>query len=158
MSQTNTNSKVTVTADEKGNVIVASKKNSEWGHIRLQQVRPVFKDGFVSPEKLSALVVGKVDYLQTFGWYKGQELKGVIQIQESLTPFSKKEPDRDFKIAGNSGVVCKVDDEPIFRKHFYSPNPDTSDILLEHTNKDEIREAYEKVTAEVTTTAPEFNV
>ena len=33
------NSKVKVTADELGNVVVISKNNPEWGHIRLEQVR-----------------------------------------------------------------------------------------------------------------------
>jgi hypothetical protein len=44
------------------------------------------------------------------GFYAGQELPGTIVIEESLTPFNKKAPERDLKIAGETGIVCRVGD------------------------------------------------
>jgi hypothetical protein len=139
-------SKVKVTADAAGNVIVPSKKNSEYGHIRVVQDRFVHDErGFMRRKTISALVVGLIVDLQARGWQKGQELDGKIVFHESLEPFNTKEPARDYKIAGKTGIVCCQDGQPIYRKTFYTENAGTVDVTVEHTNKEEIKEAYEKV-------------
>jgi hypothetical protein len=59
---------------------------------------------------------------------------------ESFQPFNQENPDRDLKIAGDTGVICRVDDEPIYRQTFYTTNENAVDELIMHTNANEIRE------------------
>jgi hypothetical protein len=136
-------SKVTVTADAAGNVIIPSKNNLEWGYIRLIQIRTIAgEDGFARKRPASALILGTLDVLQGFGYTKDQELPGKIIFKEQLTPFSKKEPERDYKIAGDTKIVCCIDGQPIYRKSFYTENMALQDVLLQHTNGDDIKLAY----------------
>jgi hypothetical protein len=139
-------SKVKVTADKAGNVISVSKNNPEWGHIRVEQTRMVVNDkGFATATRVSALIPGKVEELAAFGFTAGQELGGTIFIKEQTNPFNVETPERDLKVAGTSGVICKIGDQAIYRKNFYSENPEKLDETVEHTNKDEITAAYEAV-------------
>lgn len=136
-------SKVKVTADKAGNVIVKSQNNPEFGHIRVEQTRMVVEDnGFARRKKLSALIPGTIKDLSGFGWEADQEVEGKIVVKESIKPFNKRDPERDFKIAGKSGVVCTVDEQPIYRKHFYTLSATADDVLVEHDNDEEIKAAY----------------
>lgn len=136
------NTKVKVTANEAGTVINVSKNNPEYGHIRFEQTKIIFdKKGWVKKKKLSALVAGTVEELQELNLYNGQELDGNIVIIEQLTPFSDHEPERHYKIAGETGVVCCVDGEPIYRKCFYDQTGKDVDEFLQHTNGEDIVEA-----------------
>lgn len=138
--------KVKVTATEAGNVITVSENNPDFGYCRVEQTRMVFDDnGFVRQTHLSALVPGAIPVLKTLGWVAGQELPGKIVIKESTTPFNKRNPERDLKIAGKTGVVCVENGKPIYRNTFYNPNPDAQDVLVEHTNGEEIKAAYASV-------------
>jgi len=138
-----------VVTGKNGNVIVKSEPNAEYGYIRVQQTRMVVDEsGFARTKTLSALIPGKVKDLENFGWEEGEEVQGRIVVKESTIPFTKKDPDRDLKIAGESMVVCMLGDEPIYRKHFYSMSSSAEDILITHTNKEEIEEAYAQDKAE----------
>lgn len=147
-------SKVIVTADAAGNVVVPSSNNSEWGHIRVTQKRIVIDErGFARPKIASALIAGTVKDLKEFGWKANQELPGTIYYKEQLEPFNKKEPKRDMKIAGKTGIPCTINGQPMYRKGFYSTNPDQTDVyiideygcILSHDNGDEIRAGYQKL-------------
>jgi hypothetical protein len=145
---------VKVTADEAGNVIVKSKTNPEYGHIRVEQTRMLIDNsGFARKMKLSALIPGTVEDLAGFGWDAGEAVEGKIIVRQSLAPFNKKDPERDYKIAGETGIVCCVDGEPIYRKHFYTADSTATDYDtdesgeivnggLKHTNGLEIQAAY----------------
>jgi hypothetical protein len=136
-------SKVKVTADETGAVIIVSKNNPEWAHIRLEQFRIVIDDnGFARRKPITALVHGTVEDLKSFGWKKDQELEGKIIFKESLTPFNIKDPARDYKRAGKTGIICNQDGEPIYRKTLYTLNDKAEDVSVAHTNIEEIRAAY----------------
>ena len=74
------NTSVRVTADKLGNIIGTSKKNPEYGYIRVEQVVPIFQSGWVRLSKRSALIKGKVEDLKIMGYNKDQELKGKIVI------------------------------------------------------------------------------
>lgn len=139
---------VKVSADADGNAIVTGE-NPEYGYIRVEQERAVFNDttGFMTQKVLSALVRGTIDDLKSLGWKAGQMLPGVVKIREQLKPFNSKDPNRTLKIAGDSLVVCKSGSDPIHRDTFYDPNPNATDVLMPHTNGDEIRAA--KVAEEV---------
>lgn len=137
------NSKVKVTADETGSVIVVSKNNPEWAHIRVEQSRIVIDDnGFARKKTISALVHGTVEDLKSFGWTKGLELPGKIIFKESLEPFNSNQPERDYKVAGKTGIVCCRDGQPIYRKTFYTLSSSAEDVSVAHTNVEDIRAAY----------------
>ena len=134
------NSKVKVSANEKGQVVVPSENNPEYGHIRVTQDRMfIDENGFARKKTMSALIAGTVDVLNGFGWSANQEVEGKIIVKESLSPFNAKDPARDYKVAGKTGVVCKHDDMPIYRKCFYTLDATASDsAVIPHTNSEEI--------------------
>jgi hypothetical protein len=135
------NTKVIVTADENGNVIGVSKNNPEFGYIRVEQTAPMVTDrGWLKISKRSSLIKGKVEDLQILNYVPGQQLAGSIVVKESLQPFNTENPDRDLKIAGDTGVVCRIDDQPIYRQTFYTTNPNAVDELITHDNAEEIRD------------------
>lgn len=137
-------SKVIVTADAAKNVIVPSKNSPEWGVIRVEQTRMVIDaGGFARKKKVSALIPGLITDLKGFGWNAGEEVEGKIIVKEQLTPFNEKDPERDYKIAGKTGIVCCVDGQPIYRKAFYTLNQEAYDVTLEHNNTEAIRAEYQ---------------
>jgi len=147
------NTKVIVTADENGNVIGVSKNNPEFGYIRVEQTAPMVTDkGWLKISKRSSLIKGRVEDLQVLNYTAGQVLPGTIVVKESLMPFNTENPDRDLKIAGETGVVCRIDDQPIYRQTFYTTNPNSYDELITHDNTEEIREvqAAQKAMSKIT--------
>lgn len=157
------NSKVKVTADAAGNVVVPSSNNSEWGHIRVEQSRIVFDDkGFARVKPMSALIPGLISDLRSFGWKAGQEIDGKIIAKESLIAFNSKEPDRDYKVAGKTGIVCCIDGQPIYRKTFYTPTESSQDVFIldengnpiSHNNTEAIRVAYAELATKEKSISP----
>jgi len=59
-----------------------------------------------------------------------------------LTPFNKKNPERDLKIAGDTGIVCTVNGQPIYRRSTYSAASNAQDTLIKHDNVEQLRSAY----------------
>ena len=134
--------KVNIVADDMGNIIRQSSNNAEFGHIRLEQQRVVFGNtGWVKSSNRSTLLHGKMDDLQNLQLSVNTPLTGKIIVKESLTPFSNNDPDRDLKVAGETGIICAVDGEPIYRKTFFVADVTAEDVLIAHTNGDAIREA-----------------
>ena len=134
-------SKVCIAADKQGNIIGVSSNNPEYGYIRIEQtVRVISATGWLNNVKRSALIKGKVEDLVGCNYKVGEELPGKIVVKESLSPFNPSNPDRDLKIAGASGVICRIDDQPIYRQSFYTPDESAQDELIQHDNTQEIRE------------------
>ena len=44
-------------------------------------------------------------------------------------------------MAGDTGIVCCVDGQPIYRKTFFTKDQTAEDVLIAHDNGDAIREA-----------------
>lgn len=133
--------KVLVAADKNGNVIGVSTNNPDYGYFRVeQQATQIDDNGWLRNAKRSALIKGKVEDLMAAGYTEGTELPGKIVVRESLQPFNPNNPDRDLKIAGDTGVICRIDDEPIYRQTFYTSNLNAYDELITHNNSDEIKE------------------
>lgn len=142
-------SKVKVTANEAGDVVIASKENATYGHIRVEQKRTVISDkGWVKVKTISALLHGTVEELESLGYTDGQLLPGKIVIKESLVPFNSANPEGDYKVAGNTGIVCCIDGQPIYRKTFYNPSGNDQDETIAHDNSDAIRLANVKASEE----------
>lgn len=140
------NTKVTVKANKQGELITQSPRNPYWGWIRLVQTRDIInrETGIVKSLFCSALVKGKLRDLENLGWKIGQELEGKIIFRDSLTPYNQKNPEKDYKTAGKTGVICTVKGRPIYRRYFYTTNPNAVDRLIQHDEacKEEIRKAY----------------
>jgi hypothetical protein len=136
--------KVRVCGDASGNIIVPSKTNPEYGHIRVEQERMIIEEatGFARSKTISALIPGLVKDLKNFGWVKDQEVEGKVIFKEQLAPFNMKDAERDYKIAGKTEITCCVDGQPIYRKTFYSPSEKAEDVAVAHTNGDDIKAAY----------------
>ena len=139
------NSNVTVVADATTNsVINQSTNNPEYGFVRLQQIRTqIDENGFLRRRSFSSLIHGPITLLQASNFYAGQILPGNIIVKEAMTPFNKKTPERDLKIAGETGIVCRVGGEPIYRKTYYSASASSVDITIEHDNVEELKIAYD---------------
>lgn len=138
------NSKVIVLADEATKSVVnVSNNNPEYGYIRVQQVRTVVDDnGFLRRKVITALSPGITKELVEMGFFAGQQLDGKIIIEESLEPFNKETPERDLKVAGETGIICTYAGLPIYRRTKFSFNESTPDVTVEHDNVDELRNAY----------------
>ena len=138
------NSKVIILADETtGAVVNVSTNNPEYGYVRVQQVRTMIDDnGFLRRKPVSALIPGTLAELQDSGFFAGQQLDGKIVVEESLEPFNEKTPQRDLKIAGETGIVCTLDGQPIYRRTKFSFDGTASDTLIKHNNVEELRVAY----------------
>lgn len=134
--------KVNIIADDMGNVIRQSSTNSEFAHVRLQQERVTFGNtGWVKKSVLSTLLHGKLEDLQSLGLESIKSLPGKIVIKESLEPFTASDPERDYKYAGDTGIVCCQDGQPIYRKTFYVSDITAEDVLVAHTNGQDIKDA-----------------
>lgn len=155
------NAKVKVVADATGAVINVSPNNPDYGYVRFEQVRSIIDDnGFLRRKSVSALVHGTVEELTAMHFYGGQELPGSIIIQESLAPFNNKNPERDIKVAGNTGIVCTLDGNPIYRRTMYSASSNAQDTLVKHDNIEQLRAAYATQTSvsAVNPSASEFSI
>lgn len=135
-------SKVRVVADKNGNIIGQSTNNPEYGYIRVQQQTVQINDqGWLRSVRRSALIKGKMEDLIAADYKEGSELPGKIIVVESLVPFNEVNPSRDLKIAGSTGVICRIDDEPIYRQSFYTTNSNAVDQLMTHNNSEEIKDS-----------------
>tara|TARA_B110000914_G_C15497384_1_gene464013 strand:+ start:991 stop:1611 length:621 start_codon:yes stop_codon:yes gene_type:complete len=132
--------KVQIVPDELGNVIRMSN-NPEFGYVRLSQDSHKVTNGFVKKIPLTTLLHGELESLRSMDIQNKTELSGKIVVKEQLIPFSTDNSDRDYKIAGNTGIICCVHGEPIYRKTFFTEDVTAENILLDHTNGDAIRSA-----------------
>lgn len=140
MNNSNSNS-VKVVADDLGNVIRISSNNPEYGVIRVVQESVQFSNGWMRRKEKSALIPGFVEDLQSLGWKNGQEINGQVVVKESLDSFNENDPDRDLKYAFAGGPLCVHEDQPIYRRTFFTTDMDETDQYVQHTNSSEIREA-----------------
>jgi hypothetical protein len=81
-----------------------------------------------------------VEDLLACSYRDGSEITGKIVVKESFEPFNTTNPDRDLKIAGDTGVICRVGDQPIYRQSFFTQNLNSVDELIMHDNSEEIRD------------------
>lgn len=142
-------SPVIVLANQAGQVIQLSKKNVEWGYIRVSQVKITFENGFANESTIVALISARLSTLKLMDYKKDQEIKGQILVIEQLEPFDKKNPEKDIKTTDNeSGIECKVNGMPIYRKHFYTTDMSLKDIYLKHDNTEEIKRRKAEIKAQ----------
>lgn len=140
--------KVLVLADQDGCVVNVYENNPEYGYVRVEQTTfSINHKGWLKNSKRTAFIKGKVDDLVAADFQRDQELPGKIIVMESLFPFNLENPEKDLKIAGDTGIVCRIDDQPIYRQTFYTTNMNAQDELIMHTNTDEIKEVQASIRA-----------
>lgn len=154
------NSKVIVSGEESGAVVYTSEHNPDYGYFKVEQVRSIVDDnGFLSRKKVTALVPGLVEDLLAMNLVKGQSIEGKIIVEESLEPFNKKQPKRDLKVAGDTGIACTLGGMPIYRRTKFTFNESAVDTRIEHDNVDELRAAYNaEKTKSVITPNEDFSI
>jgi hypothetical protein len=140
------NTKVIVLADEATKSVINMSKNEKFGYIRVKQTRFLTdeKSGFLTAKVLTALVTAPIEDLKEANFHEGQELTGKIVIEESLTPFNKKDPNRDLKVAGKTGIVCRLEGSPIYRRTRFTFNSQAEDKWVQHDNVSELRNAFDQ--------------
>ena len=134
---------VRVVADEFGNVVNISPNNPEYGYVRLEQeVHQISENGWLKVSRRSTLLKGTVTDLVNAKFTPDMVIPGKIIVKESLEPFNQENPEKHLKIAGDSGIVCNIGGQPIYRDTFYTRNEAADDILIMHDEEcaDAIRE------------------
>lgn len=128
--------KVTVQQNKDGQVVNVNTNNPEFGYVRVGQTIAKFNsDGWLSTENRYFLLKGRLNELQNSGLSSGLEMPGQLIRQESLEPFNDySQP----KMAGDSGVICKVAGQPIYSRIVYDRSGTMEDTLIAHDNKEEI--------------------
>jgi hypothetical protein len=137
-------SKVIVLADQATKAVInISENRTEYGYVKLQQIRNVIDDnGFLRRKPVNALLPALVEDLKAMNLSEGQALTGKIVIEESLEPFNAKTPERDLKIAGSTGIVCTWNGLPIYRRTKFTFDVNAEDTYIKHDNVQELRAAY----------------
>jgi hypothetical protein len=135
------NGKVTVTATDQGHVIIPSENSPEYGYVRVEQIVPEFNGRFMNKRTRSTIIAGKLEELKELNYKQGQELPGKIVVKESFDPTNPENGEKDLKKAGDTNIVCRVGDQPIYRTTFYTENLDDKDELIKHDNTEEITKA-----------------
>ena len=136
-------STVKIKGDKAGNIITSSENNPEFGWIFVEQTANEFSNGWLRTVKRSARIMGNVDSFKNSGFKKGTDIPGKIIVIESLTPFTIENPDRDLKIAGQTGVICRFDDQPIYRQAIFTTDLNAFDQFVSHNNIEEIKQVQE---------------
>ena len=141
-------SPISIVTDDKG-MVIRQTANPEYGFIVLKQSRTMIQSnpnnaksmGWLKTQNMSTLIKGKIEELQLLGYTKDTVLPGKIVVLESTTPFSEENPDQHLKIAGDTGIICCIDGEPIYRMTYYTPDVNAQDEFVVHDNVDAIRQA-----------------
>ena len=151
---------VKVMGNENGGVITVNENNPEQGSIWLSQ--SVFEmdtlTGFVNKRTRNAWLQGSIaDVLSDLQYSVGEELPGNIIRLESFLPFSKKAEyaDKDLKVAGDTGVICKQNGQPIYSIARYVMDENIEDDPISHDNGEEIKAVISARKSEKTVTPNE---
>ena len=137
----NTRSKVEIVPNQQGGKIRVSKNNPEYAHILLKQDKTTIQGGWVRKKTYHALLHGKLEDLKDLGINRLTYMEGQIVVKESTEAFNSENPEQDYKYAGDTGIVCCRDGEPIYRRAYYDATMLETDVFVSHTNGDAIREA-----------------
>lgn len=141
--------KVKVTADEFGNVIRLSQNNPDYGFVRLEQSVVEIHNGWVRRKSKTAILPGLVSDLKYLAWAEGEELEGKIVVKETLEPIIKDNLDYGVKRAGQDGPICVFEDQPIYRRTYFTMDMEDEDVYIQHTNVDEIKQNNAKSSTSV---------
>ncbi len=140
-------SKVTITANpQNGQVFTPNaelgKDGKRYGFIRLEQTILDFSGAVARSKKVSALKsMLEDDYNKAKDFLKqGTEMPGTIIAKETLDP-SLKGYQAKMAGSGDKAIACLSGTKPIFRTTEYVTDVNAEDVLIQHTNVEEIKAA-----------------
>ena len=139
------------THPETGRVLTQNPKNQDWSTVRLEQETFVMNGRIAGKVTRSAFITGPTEVLNAMNLQPNGEypVPGKLVVKESLTPFYEGQK---AKVAGDTGVECKLDGQPIYRQVEFSNDTTAPDVLIAHNNTEEIRavQAVQTAAAQVT--------
>ena len=118
----------------------------------VQQLFESISNGWIRDTTRTAFLTGTPEqvkaYAERHSIAVGSKLKGTIQVIEGLVPVNKDDLTMGIKYpnaaAKEIGLACTAPDSegnavPVYRRSIYTDNPNAEDVLVQHTNVDEIR-------------------
>jgi len=120
-----------------------SKNNPEYGFVQVAQTVSTVVKGWLRESKRTALINGKMESLKR-NYSLGQALAGKIIAIESLTPTNADDVEQGIKMAGDSGIACTVNGQPIYRTTELVEDLSATDTLVAHDNGEAISAFYVK--------------
>ncbi len=113
-----------------GLVITPSKKNPEWGTVRVDSENTSFSNGMMNVSKRSAFIRGRIEHLTARGLRGGQTLPGKIQKQESFNPFYEGQSP---KINPTTNEVVLTEGKETYLQFEYTEDVNALDIWVKET-------------------------
>lgn len=120
-------STVKVTANDKGQVVIPSVNNPEFGYIRVEQTSSSMEGGWLRKSTKSALIRGKVADLNDLGYTAGKSIAGKIIIKESHVAAFEGQ---DCKINPTTKAPVLSGGQKVYRDAFYTSDLNAQDVLL----------------------------
>lgn len=130
-----------------GQLITPFEGNPEKGFVVVQSTEKQFNGGWINNRTRTSTIKGDLADLESLGLKEGEELKGKIQVLESLEPsWEGQEPkinpnhatvetDDDGNVMEyGEDAVLRVNDQPIYRNTVYTTDETAEDVFLQHTN------------------------
>lgn len=120
-------------------VLTVSKKNPEYGSIRLESVQQTFQGGFLRTEKRVTFLNGLVKDLEA--WISSENIKegtmlgGKIVKLQSYEPFFEGQTPRINPTTGEL-ALCKETGREVYLEFRYSPNMSEEDRWVFQEDED----------------------
>lgn len=131
---------------ETNQVLTANANKADWSTVRLEQSTPVMRGRILNVDKRVAFVTGPTELFKQLNLTADTEypVSGKLVVKEALEPFYEGQQP---KVASGTTVVCRKDDQPIYREVQFTQDMSEADVFIAHTNSVEIKEAQTVGTA-----------
>ena len=128
---------------ETGLLITPSVNKPEFGSIRIDSQQKVFSNGFMSVQKRTAFVSGRIEDLETMNLRAGMVLPGKIIRIESFSPFytagvNGATRTQESKINPTTGEEVLTDGRPTYLNFVYTEDKDAQDYWISEESADAV--------------------
>ena len=124
---------VVVAHPKTGLVITPSKKNTDWGTVRLDQEKVVINNGLMVKQRRTAFLRGEIAVLEEQGFTEDSadsKQIGTIIRKESFKPFFE---DQEPKMNPETEELVLKDGKPVYLEFEFTKDLDRKDVWLEET-------------------------
>ena len=128
---------------ETGLLITPSVNKPEFGSIRVDSQQKVFSNGFMSVQKRTAFVSGRIEDLKTMNLRAGMVLPGKIIRIESFSPFytagvNGATRTQESKINPTTGEEVLTDGRPTYLNFVYTEDKNAQDYWISEESEDAV--------------------
>ena len=128
---------------ETGLLITPSVNKPEFGSIRIDSQQKVFSNGFMSVQKRTAFVSGRIEDLETMNLRAGMVLPGKIIRIESFSPFytagvNGATRTQESKINPTTGEIVLTDGRPTYLNFVYTEDKNAQDYWISEESEDAV--------------------